>query len=122
MRQNSKWLRDDICGTLTVRADELAGASAVGADDAHACEVLVTQHLNSVIVAINHIQIFHCPVEWNAADAPELTGQWSVAPMEADVRSCVVLQHLQPAVSAVKNDDIAPVAIESDACAMVKKG
>jgi hypothetical protein len=50
-----------------------------------------------------------------------LAGQRSIAAVEADVSTCEVIQNLQPAVSAVENDDVASVAVEGDACAMVKK-
>jgi hypothetical protein len=35
--------------------------------------------------------------------------------IRAHIETCVVLKNLQPAVPAVENDDIATVAIESDA-------
>ena len=57
---------------VTVWSDELARTLAVMADDAHAGKVLVTEHLDSVVVAISNHKVFLSFVEANTAYSSEL--------------------------------------------------
>jgi hypothetical protein len=72
-----------------------------------------------VIVTISNVQILPVPVERNAADAPELPWERPQAAVRCDMRASVVLQHLQSAIATVEHDDVASVAIESNAWEML---
>jgi hypothetical protein len=68
-----------------------------------------------VIITVSNNQVLHAFVERNAADSHKLSWAGAGAAVRANRMPREIVEDQQSAVSAVENDDIPSVAIESNA-------